>query len=404
MGNKTLRKIWHSLIVVSLIATVYSYANVNSYTPDLKVKAPKPLTAADVCVSSYDSFIEGDWKRKSCTGAAFVVVKDGKVALVKTVGLKDAITREPVTESSVFRVGSLSKGFAGVLAGMLVDEGVITWDDHVKEWMPEFCLQTAEATQSMEVENILSHSTGLIRHAYTNLIEDGKSIDQIAAEFQHVDIVGQIGKSYAYQNAAYSLIEKVVESATGDTYEDLLEDRIFGPLKMPSASCSFDEINAQSDIARPHSYHGKRIRISKKYYNSISSGGVNASITDMAEWLKLLTGHYPYLLDEEALDEIFTPRVNTRRDRRYYNRWPGFKDSHYAIGWRVLDLGDRELVHHGGYVNGYRSEIAIDRENDIAICALFNSPCRYAEWVVPNFFEYIDECQSSAVESTGTNP
>ncbi len=391
---------------MSLIATVYSYANVSSYTPtpDIHIELPKVPAVADACLATYDSFIESDWRRKSCTGAAFVVVQNGKVAVIKTVGLKDAINREPVTPNSVFRIGSLSKGFAGVLAGMLVDEEVIDWDDKVKEWMPDFCMQTREATEEMEVENILSHSTGLIRHAYTNLIEDGKSIDQIAAEFQNVDIVGNIGTSYAYQNAAYSLIEKVVESATGDSYDELLDEKIFDPLGMQTASCSYEDINNCPDIARPHSYSGKRMRISKKYYNSVSSGGVNASIKDMAEWLKLLTGHYPHLLNEEALDEIFEPRVNTRRDRRYYNRWPGFKDSEYAIGWRVLDLGERNLVHHGGYVNGYRSEIAIDRENDIAICALFNSPCRYAEWVVPNFFEFIDECRADRDVAPVLNP
>jgi beta-lactamase class C len=123
---------------------------------------------------------------------------------------------------------------------------------------------------------------------------------------------------------------------------------------------------------------------------------MNASITDMGEWLKLLLGNYPEIMDGQSLDEVFAPRVNTRRDYRYYNKWPGFRDSHYAIGWRVLDLGDRTLVHHGGYVNGYRSEIAIDRENKIAICALFNSPCAYAKEVVPNFFEFVDRCSVEA--------
>lgn len=387
------------MIVVLLIATVYSYANVSSAAPLTEIKLPEPKVEADVCVTNYEAFVEDDWKRKSCTGASFVVVKNGQVMLVKSVGVKDAKTGEPVTESSVFRVGSLSKGFAGVLAGMLVDEDVIDWDDRIKEYMPDFCMQTMDATKRMSVENILSHSTGMIRHAYTNLIEEGRTIEQIAAEFHKVDIVGQVGKSYSYQNAAYSLIEEVVEEATGQPYRELLQEKIFEPLDMETASCSYDDITACADIARPHNYAGTRMRISKKYYNSVSSGGINASIIDMSEWLKLLTGHYPEVLDEEALDEIFAPRVNTRRDRRYYNRWPGFKDSHYAAGWRVIDLGSRELIHHGGYVNGYRSEIAIDRENDIAICALFNSPCRYAESVVPNFFGYIDNCAQSLVDT-----
>ncbi len=373
----------------------YSYVNVSASTPSKHVKLSDPVShnsEEELCMSSYEDFLEHDWRRKACVGGAFIVVKGDRVILVKTTGVKSTRTGEPVTENSVFRLGSVSKGFAGVLAGMLVEEGHIEWQDKVKDYMPDLCMSTPEATNSLCIENILSHSTGLIRHAYTNLIEDGKSIQEISAEFRTVPIVGRIGRSYAYQNAAYSLIEEVASEATGEEYADLLEDRIFTPLGMNNASSTYEDITSSDDIAMPHSYNRRQARITRKYYNSKSSGGINASINDMGQWLKLLLGNYPEIMDDETLDEVFAPRVNTRRDYRYYNRWPGFQDSHYAIGWRVLDLGDRTLMHHGGYVNGYRSEIAIDRENKIAICALFNSPCAYAKEFVPNFFEFVEGC------------
>ena len=377
----------------------YSYVNVGASTPSNTVHLNDPVghsSDEDMCMVAYKDFLEHDWKRKSCVGGAFIVVKGDKVVLVKTTGLASTRSGQPVTEHSVFRLGSVSKGFAGVLAGMLVEQGQIEWEDKVKEYMPSLCLATPEATNALSIENILSHSTGMIRHAYTNLIEDGKSITQIADEFRNVPIVGQIGVSYAYQNAAYSLIEEVAREATGTPYDELLDQNIFDPLGMANASCSYEDITSSGDVAYPHSYNRRQARITSKYYNSKSSGGVNASITDMGEWLKLLLGNYPELMDEAALDEVFTPRVNTRRDRRYYNNWPGFRNSHYAAGWRVLDLGDRTLMHHGGYVNGYRSEIAVDRENKIAICALFNSPCNYAKDVVPNFFSFVEHCSGEA--------
>ena len=403
MGGPLTKYLLQFSLVALLIGCVHSYANVSASVPTRLVNLPiADLLEADACISSYEDFLEHDWKRKACVGGAFVVVKGSHVMLIKTTGYASTKTGAPVTEESVFRVGSLSKGFAGVVAGMLEDDGVIDWDDRIKEYMPDFCMATEEATETLNIDHILSHSTGMIRHAYTNLIEDGKSIDQIAAEFSQVPVVGTIGRSYAYQNAAYSLIEKVIESTTGKSYEEVLQERLFGPLEMENSSCAYEDITSNQDIAMPHAYNARQARITKKYYNSISSGGVNASIEDMGEYLKLLLGSYPHILDEEALDEIFAPRVNTRRDWRYYNRWPGFRNSHYAAGWRVLDMGDRTLIHHGGYVNGYRSEIAIDRENEIAICALFNSPCSYADKVVPNFFQYYDNCQPN--ERVVTNP
>lgn len=380
-------------VVALLVGFGHSYANVNSTVLDINIPKSEPV---DDCIRSYQDFLENDWKRKACVGAAFVIVKGDDIMLLTGMGEKNRKTHEPVGANSVFRVGSLSKGFASILAGSLVEQEYFDWDDKVTDYVPELAMCTQDATQKLCVENILSHSTGLPRHAYTNLIEDGLSVERIAGEFRTVPLVGEMGKSYAYQNAAYALIEEVIESSTGDTYEDLMRSLLFEPLGMESASMTYDDMVGRDDIARPHNYNATPMRVSKRYYNSVASGGINASITDMAQWMKMLLGNNPEVMDKEALDEVFSPRVNTRRDWRYYNRWQGFKDSEYALGWRVLDLGDRTLIHHGGYVNGYRSEIAIDRENNIAICALFNSPCTYAKQVVPAFFEYYDACHSSS--------
>jgi len=90
-----------------------------------------------------------------------------------------------------------------------------------------------------------------------------------------------------------------------------------------------------------------------------------------------------------VLDEVFTPVVNAKNRRKYFQRWKGIKNAHYALGWRILDKkeGEGNLVYHGGYVNQYRSEIAVNRKENIAICVLTNAPTSFASKCIPEFFD-----------------
>ena len=343
---------------------------------------------------AYDAVFKKGIESCKCPGAAVVVVKDTSVVFIKGYGTKKVRTKDPVDEHTVFRLGSLSKGFAAVTAGTLVEQGYFDWDDKVKEYYPEFELKSEEQTERIKIRHILSHTTGLIRHAYTNLIEEGWSIDRIAAILKDVDLVSEEGKTFAYQNATYSLIEKVIKKSTGREYKDILKNDIFKRSGMTDASCSYEAFKNGDDISQPHmlvarNYIYNNTRITRKYYNSVSSGGVNASAYDMGQWMKVLLGNRPDIISNHTLDKIFTPVIKTH-ERRFYDGWKETSGSYYAMGWRVLDYNGRKIVYHGGYVNGYRSEIAIDRENKVAVCVLFNSSCNYAKSAVRDFFNFYD--------------
>lgn len=125
----------------------------------------------------------------------------------------------------------------------------------------------------------------------------------------------------------------------------------------------------------------------------------------MGQWLLLLTGNRPDLISDSTLDEIFTP-VSRIPNKRFSRHWDGVNESFYAMGWRVLEHEDQTIVYHGGYVNGFRSEIAFDRERQIGISILVNSNSSYALEVIPEFFKefnrlhaFIDSTQQSAIET-----
>jgi beta-lactamase class C len=116
------------------------------------------------------------------------------------------------------------------------------------------------------------------------------------------------------------------------------------------------------------------------------AGGVNASISDMAQLMKGLMGSQHHFIHERTLDEIFTPAVKAKSKNRNFRRWIEPANSYYAMGWRVLNFKRDTLLYHGGYINGYRSELAINRKNKIGICVLSNAPGNLVDNSVPYFF------------------
>ncbi|MFN4254860.1 MAG: serine hydrolase domain-containing protein [Saprospiraceae bacterium] len=333
-------------------------------------------------LADYDRFFELAMTTYAVPGAAVVIVKDTSVIFCKGYGRRALGSMELVDEHTVFRIGSLSKGFAGVLTGILVAEKQLNWDDPVQRHFPEFKLRDAAQARRMQLTHLLSHTTGLPYQAFTSLIEQGMDLRKMAAWLPKAGIYGKEGTIFRYQNIAFSLIEEVMRGATGQTYEQLLTEKILRPAGMTDASLTFEGITQNPNHAEPTG----RQRITPYYYNTAPAGGVNASASDMGQWLKVLLGHRPDIVADSTLDEVFRPRIRTEDERRYFGEWPSPKTASYALGWRVLACGGDTLVCHGGYVNGFKSEIAFDRRAGIGICVLFNAPSGLAGRCLPEFF------------------
>ena len=340
-------------------------------------------------LSEYESFIARAIENSLAPGAAVVIIKDTSVIYLKGFGLRDTRTKEPVDIHSVFRIGSVSKCFASVLTGVLVEDHKLSWADPVQKYLPNFKLKTEEQTQNLTIRHVLSHTTGLPYHAFTDRVDDGANFDTLLYHLRDINLIGKPGQFYSYQNVGYSLIGKVIESATGKSYEENMKELVFSPLRMQTASTSFADIIINDNVAKPHRY-GKGwvpISISDTYYNVAPAGGVNASISDMAKWLLAITDNSDQLMKKETFEELFSPVVRATARNHNFWRWKRPQSAYYAMGWRVLNFKEDTLVYHGGYVNGYRSEVAIHRKNKIAICVLVNAPGNLADISIPKFFE-----------------
>jgi beta-lactamase class C len=335
-----------------------------------------PLLHLNNVIKTYDQFAEQKLIELGAPGAAIAIVHNDSVVYMKCFGAREIGRFEPITPHTVFRVASLSKGFAAVLTGLLVQEGKLHWDDKVIKYLPEFALKQDTHTRNLTIRHILSHTSGLPSHTYDNLVEAKVPFPTIVAQLKTVPCVWQLGQNYNYQNVIYSLIGEVIKSATGVDYQELVKRRLFMPLRMADASLTCEALLTNVNHASPHVRRRGQWRVAEvtEGYDSVApAAGMNASISDMAQWLRALLGGMPNIVLPKTIQDVSAPMIKTRRELRRYH-WGGrARHAYYGLGWRIFDYGGSKLIFHSGGLRGYTAQIAFLPEHDLGIVVLLNS-------------------------------
>jgi beta-lactamase class C len=403
--GKTLKLIGtFAIIAIALILIAPFFANQqketeksNRKTAVIKMPANPYITelAAD-----FEKEINKLLQKSGTPGAAIAIVKDSTIVYIKGFGLKASNAKDSVDQHTVFRIASVSKCFASFLTGTLIEDSLLHWKDPVIKYMPDFSLISPEQTKLLDISHVLSHTTGLPYHTYTNLVEEGTDLDVLLSRLKEVPMSTGVGREYSYQNVAYSLISKVIQKATGKTYEEMMRERVFGPLGMKDASIDYQTLMSNKNIAKPHKLAKRQwvpAKITNTYYNVAPAGGVNASIDDMAHWMIALLGYRENVISFKTLRYLYTPVIEARSKNRNYRKMERYTNSYYGLGWRILHYPSDTLVYHGGYVNGYRSEVALDPNDRIAICILANAPGQLADNGIPVFFKLFNQYREKII-------
>lgn len=345
-------------------------------------------------------------------GAGVSIVKGDSIVISEGYGKKNSNANDGVNGQTIFRLGSLSKGFAGILAAKLIKEGKLNWEDRVSDYIPGFQMGDSSNTDKITLANLLSHTSGAPYHSYTNLVEAGLSLTDIAKRFKDVKPIAKPGLIYSYQNALFALSGEMMYKATGKELPTLLENSFFKPLEMCSTTMDYETLRHSKNVAIPHSQRRnqwKPIQITNNYHNAIAAGGISASALDMAKWMRFILGYNPEIMSKSAIAEAFKPFIEIKGHHKYYQRWPGHISSYYGFGWRidkfVEDHADREKTvwHHGGSVNNYRNEIAVYPEAELGICVLLNNNSKLAKTVVPDLYGIVREVFEQTTSNIALN-
>jgi beta-lactamase class C len=396
------------LAIVGFIALSCMHTNYSAQVDmELKGDVSKDTLPASY-VTEFDRYVKTNVNDTVTPGAAVVIIKDGEVLLCKGYGVKQTHSVDSVNEHTVFRIASVSKGFAAVLTGTLVQAGKLSWDDHVIKYLPDFKLKDKKNTENLTIRHILSQTTGLPGHTFTNMIEAKVPYSNLRKKLSEVTPIAPVGQVYTYQNVIYSVIGEVMEKVSGKNYEALLKENLFVPLGLNDASASFEGFQNSGNHAFPHvrSRGGlKETKTTSEYYTVLPAAGVNASISDMAQWLKALMGYRQDVLHAYILKEIFTPQVESPRKRSlHFAKWVKVKGTFYGMGWRILNFGNDTLVYHGGFINGFRCEVAFDPIDKVGIAILSNGPGAFVNDAIPYFFNLFYENRDKGILKPGNSP
>ncbi len=331
-------------------------------------------------------------------GAGISIVKGDSIVFSDGFGKRNININDGVDGNTIFRLGSLSKGFAGVLAASLVNEGKLNWTDKVSDFIPEFQLGNSTNTNQITLANILSHTSGAPYHSYTNLVEAGLPLTEIAKRFKSVVPISKPGLTYSYQNAMFALSSEMMHKTTNQDFNALLKDKFFKPLGMEHTSMDYETLSQEQNVALPHSKRNKSwktLQLTDHYDNAVAAGGINSSALDMSKWMLFLLGHHHEVMDKSDFEGAFNPFIEIKGSNKYYQRWPGHLSSYYGFGWRIHKFVDKDaqktILHHGGSVNNYRNEIALYPESDLGICVLLNSNSKLAKTVIPDIYKIVNE-------------
>ena len=390
--------IFTGLISVALKLQPYSAAS--DLVEEVAPPARKP-SEIDYILPKYDSLLTQEIENAGTVGAAVAIVYKGQIAFLKCYGVRKEGEKAPVDKNTIFRLGSVSKTVTGVLAGILSEEGAVDLDTRVKDVLPGFTLSDTLNANHLTVRNLLSHTSGLVPHAYDNLVEDHVPFGVIMDSLSRVNIAAPPGRLYGYQNVVFSLYDTVSALKTSKDFGSLMKAKVFDPFGMEHASTSFKSFSENPDKAFPHyRYRARRYKplpLNDRYYNTCPAAGVNASISDMAKFLRGIMGDDNL---RQVMDTVLTPQVYTALRWSYLRYWDHPQSKQYALGWRIIGYKGRDVAYHAGYVQGYKSEIAYCQDEQVGIVYLTNSPNKAASVSVPEFLDMYFALKDSLKEET----
>ena len=365
-----------------------------------RVKPAAPPLPPDFDVAMFEAMAQQIVANQRVPGLAMAIVHDGKVLSARGYGITDVSDAEPVDSHTVFRLASLSKGFAGTMAGLLVADGRLRWDSKVTDYMPEFELSQPGAASQITVADLLSHRVGLSHNAFDRDLERYVDYRTLTRRLSSAPLKCQPGTCYAYQNVAFSLIGDIVFATTGDFYSQEVQSRLLKPLGMNDASLGLEGIDSSARWAKPHVRgRGGWVSVMPKptYYEVAPAAGVNASASDMAQWLIAQTGHRPDVIPAPLLATLHKPLVDTPYQTRSSSwRRARLDSAGYGLGWRVYNYSGRPRVYHAGAVQGYRGMIAMLPDQDLGIAVLWNGESSVPTGLLPTMIDRAVGIPSSA--------
>jgi CubicO group peptidase (beta-lactamase class C family) len=304
-----------------------------------------------------DSFFNVLASRARFNGSA-LVAHDGKVLYTHQFGYSDFKTREMLTDTTEFQLGSVSKQFTAVSIMMLKEKGLLNYDDSVAKYFPDF------PYKGVTIRMCLAHRSGLPNYMFTcsaechdqSILIDNMEVMDMLAKYAPPRYFAP-DKRFNYCNTNYCVLAAIVEKISGYRFADFARKNIFEPLGM-TRTYIYDKYDTVIPN-RATGYNAGYRRAKIDFLDGVvGDKGVYSTVNDLLKWDQALYGNK--LLSQATLKEAFTPQ----------SRW---RYGHsYGFGWRLVQYAGDTLIYHGGWWHGFNADFIRDVKDKTTIIVLSN--------------------------------
>ncbi|PAX07317.1 serine hydrolase domain-containing protein [Sphingomonas lenta] len=328
------------------------------------------------------SFVETSMRELGVPGASFAITDRNRTIYSAGLGVRELGRPEPVDADTQFMIASNTKGMATLLLAKLVDEGKLRWDQPVAQVYPDFKLGSPETTNSTLVRHLVCACTGLPRKDLQWLFTGtpktpaADTFVQLAATqptsgfgevFQYNNLMataaGYVGGHLAYPG-----------TDVGTAFDRAMDEKVFRPLGMTATTFDFDRAMA-GNWARPHAYNidgrpvasvTEAMAFNRSIHPYRPAGGAWSTANDLIKYVR-------FELNEGKLDDgrqwVSKPNLLARRQPFV----PTGEDSTYGMGLFTNSYWGVPVVHHGGSMGGYKSDIMLVPDAGVGAVILTNS-------------------------------
>jgi CubicO group peptidase (beta-lactamase class C family) len=317
-------------------------------------------------------------------GASLTIVRGDQVEADAYVGYQEHATRRPIDRDTIYHWASITKTFTGIAIMQLRDRGLLTLDDPVVKYVPEVRQihnRFGDPSQ-ITIRRLMSHSAGLRAgtwpwggdrpwHPF-----EPTAWSQLVAMFPYTEVLFEPGTQYRYSNPGIILLGRIIETLSGDDYEMYITKNILMPLEMHRTF--FDKAPYHLRDRRSHSYVRTDPGLEEMRFDfdtgiTVSNGGLNAPVTDMARYLSFLIGdrsrpEYDGVLRRSSLEEMWKPVI-----RAVDGEGGSGSDVQAALSFFVERHRGVEVIGHSGDQNGFLSHLYVHVPSRSAYVVAFNT-------------------------------
>ncbi len=335
-------------------------------------------------IENIEEHINKTIKAGKIPGISVVIVNGEKTVYKKGYGYANIARKEPVTENTLFEIGSTSKAFTGLGILYLEKKGLVNLNDPVSKYIPWFSTKYKGKYVDVTVGQCLYHTSGIPFKTIGYIQEDSdyKALENCVRTLKEQELENYPGESFLYASINYDVLGLIIQNVTGDTYENFLSKNILLPLELNETLLDRHQAYQKENMATGYKAGFLSIH---EYYAPTYKGNTPAGYfimnsKDMERWLKIqmLSTNYPDIF----LDLIRKSHIPDRTVS------PESGGASYAAGWEVLQKGSGEITHSGSNPN-FSSHIVIRPEDRVGVVVLANLNSEYTGKIAQGIMDII---------------